>query len=246
MLIAAAAALVGAAVQSASGFGFALVLSPALFATLEPEEAVGALLLLGLALNLLVLFEHGRPRHVDWRGLAPMLAAALPGLVAGAALLAFLSKQALQVGVGVAVIAAAGWQLRRRAGRASIGRRLPPTAGLAVGFASGALTTSISVNGPPMVLWLEAHGVRPEEFRATLAASFLALNLAGAGVLLAAEGEAAFDLGVLPLLLVLVAAGYLLGALAFRRLDRERFFTLALALVLCTGAASVVAGAGGL
>lgn len=246
MLIAAAAALVGAAVQSASGFGFALVLSPALFATLEPEEAVGALLLLGLALNLLVLFERGRPRHVDWRGLAPMMAAALPGLVAGATLLALLSKQALQIGVGVAVIAAAGWQLRRRAGRAQIGRRLPPAAGLAVGLASGVLTTSISVNGPPMVLWLEAQGVRPEEFRATLAASFLALNLAGAGVLLVAEGRAAYDLGVVPPLLVLVAVGYLLGALAFRRLDSERFFTLALALVLCTGMASVVAGVGGL
>ena len=245
MLIAAAAALVGAAVQSASGFGFALVLSPALFAVLEPEEAVGALLLLGLVLNLLVLFERGRPRHVDWPGLAPMLAAALPGLVAGAALLALLSKEALQVGVGVAVIAAAGWQLRRRAGSPTA-RRLPPAAGLAVGFASGALTTSISVSGPPMVLWLEAHRVRPEEFRATLAASFLALNLAGAGVLLAAEGNAAFDLGVLPPLLLLVAAGYGLGAFAFRRLDRERFFTLALALVLCTGAASVAAGLGAL
>ena len=245
MLLAAAAALLGAAVQSATGFGFALVLSPALFAVLEPVEAVGALLALGLVLNLLVLFERGRPRHVGWRRLLPMLAAALPGLVAGAALLAWLSKEALQVGVGVAVIAAAAFQLRRR-GRVGAGgaaaRPVPPAAGLAVGFASGALTTSISVSGPPIVLWLEAHGVRPAEFRETLAASFLALNLAGAAVLLAAEGEEAFDLGILPPLLLLVAVGYALGALAFRRLDRERFFTLALALVLCTGAASVGAG----
>jgi len=36
MALAAAAALVGAAVQSATGFGFALILSPALFAALEP------------------------------------------------------------------------------------------------------------------------------------------------------------------------------------------------------------------
>ena len=246
MLLAAAAALLGAAVQSATGFGFALVLSPALFAVLEPAEAVGALLALGLVLNLLVLFERGRPHHVDWRRLLPMLAAALPGLVAGAALLAWLSREALQVGVGVAVIAAAAFQLRRRGRMGARGAAarppLPPAAGLAVGFASGALTTSISVSGPPIVLWLEAHGVRPAEFRATLAASFLALNLAGAAVVLAAEGQEAFDLSILPPLLLLVALGYALGALAFRRLDRERFFTLALALVLCTGAASLVAG----
>jgi uncharacterized protein len=57
MLLAAVAALVGAAVQSATGFGFALVLSPALFAVMEPTEAVTALLLLGAVLNMLVLLE---------------------------------------------------------------------------------------------------------------------------------------------------------------------------------------------
>jgi hypothetical protein len=39
-----------------------------------------------------------------------------------------------------------------------------------------------------------------------------------------------------------VGAGYALGVFAFRRIDRERFFVLVLALVACTGAASIVAG----
>jgi uncharacterized protein len=238
MALAAVAAFAGAAVQSATGFGFALVLSPALFATMDPVEAVTALLVLGLALNLLVLFERGRPEHIDWRALAPMLVAALPGLAAGVVALTQLSKDALQVAVGLAVILAAGWQLRH-------GRRrpdLPAAAGWTVGFVSGALTTSISVSGPPIVLWLEARGVRPEEFRASLAASFLVLNLAGGALLLAAEGTGALDAGAVAPLLGLVAAGYALGMFAFRRLDRERFFVLVLVLVACTGAASVVAG----
>jgi uncharacterized protein len=240
MALAAVAAFAGAAVQSATGFGFALVLSPALFAVMDPVEAVTTLLVLGLALNLLVLFEAGRPEHVDWRALAPMLVAAVPGLALGAVALTQLSKEVLQVAVGVAVIAAAGWQLRES--RAVRVRRLGRGAGLAAGFASGALTTSISVSGPPLVLWLEARGVRPEEFRASLAASFLALNLAGGVVLVAAEGGGVFDAGAVAPLLGLVAAGYLLGALAFRRLDRERFFALVLALVVATGVASVVTG----
>jgi uncharacterized membrane protein YfcA len=241
MALAAVAALAGAAVQSATGFGFALVLSPALFAVMDPVEAVTALLVLGLALNLLVLFEGGRPEHVDWRALAPMLVAAVPGLALGAVALTALSKEVLQVAVGVAVIAAAAWQLRQRA---SERLRLSPAAGWAAGFASGALTTSISVSGPPLVLWLEARGVRPEEFRASLAASFLLLNLAGGLFLLAAEGSGAFDSGAVGVLLVLVVAGYALGALAFRGLDRERFFDLVLILVVLTGAASVIAGVG--
>jgi uncharacterized protein len=236
MVLAAVAAFAGAAVQSATGFGFALVLSPALFAVMDPVEAVTALLLLGLALNLLVLFEGGRPEHVDWRALAPMLVAAVPGLAIGAVALTELSKEVLQVAVGVAVIAAAGWQLR--APRV----RLSPAATWGAGFASGALTTSISVSGPPLVLWLTARGVRPEEFRASLAASFLALNLAGGAILLAVEGGRAFDAGAVALLLILVIAGYALGAVGFRRLDRDRFFNVVLVLVALTGAASVVAG----
>jgi hypothetical protein len=205
---------------------------------MDPVEAVTALLVLGLALNLLVLFEGGRPEHVDWHALAPMLVAAVPGLALGALALTELSKEVLQVAVGVAVIAAAGWQLRRRTSRP----HLQPAAAWGAGFVSGALTTSISVSGPPLVLWLEARGVRPEEFRASLAASFLALNIAGGVILVALEGSGAFDGGAVALLLVLVVLGYALGALAFRRLDREKFFKLVLVLVALTGVASVVAG----
>jgi uncharacterized protein len=241
MALAAVAAFAGAFVQSTTGFGFALVLSPALFAVMDPVEAVMSLIVLGLALNLLVLFERGRPEHVEWRALAPLLLAALPGLALGVVALTQLSKEVLQVAVGVAVIGASAWQLRRRS---SATPHLPGAAGLAAGFVSGALTTSISVSGPPIVLWLEARGVRPEEFRASLAATFLALNLAGGVLLLGAEGSASVDAGEVAPLLGLVVAGYALGALAFRRLDRERFYKIVLALVACTGAASVAAGAG--
>ena len=231
MVLAAVAALVGAAVQSATGFGFALVLSPALFAVMEPAEAVTVLLALGAALNLLVLVEGHDAR---WSRLPPLLLPALPGLALGAVVLAALSREPLQIGVGVAVIAAALWQLRHRAAAA----RVPAPA---AGFLSGVLTTSISISGPPIVLWLEAQALTPAEFRATLAAAFLALNIAGWAVL-AVAGDAAAELGELALLLALVVVGYALGALAFRRLNHERFYRIVLALVIVTGAASVVAG----
>ena len=161
MALAASAALVGAFVQSTTGFGFALVLSPALFAVMDPVEAVMALLVLGVALSLLVLFERGRPEHVDWRSLAPMLVAALPGLAVGAVAL----DAAVEAGP-------AGGGRRRRGGGGGLAaapppaRRWPPApeprgAGIGAGFVSGALTTSINVNGPPIVLWLEARGASP-------------------------------------------------------------------------------------
>jgi uncharacterized protein len=255
--LAAVAAFAGAAVQSATGFGFALLLSPALFAVLDPYEAVTALLALGLVLNLLVLADGGL-EPVQGRALAPMLAAALPGLLLGAGLLAWLSKPVLQVAVGAAVLVAAGVQLQARMRQpaveaSSAGGRLhsrgaePParSGGLPaalVGFTSGALTTSVSISGPPIVLWLEARGLRPAEVRASLAAAFLVLNLVGGVVVLATGGARAVDLGVLGPLLALVAAGHVLGALAFRRLDARAFSRIALALVALAGLASIAAG----
>ena len=231
MLLAALAAFAGAAVQSASGLGFALVLSPALFAVMEPEEAVTAVLILGIALCALILLES---HHVATHGLARVLPPALPGLVVGVLLLSVLSKQWLQVGVGVGVIVAAAWQLRHHA-------RVRIPAVLA-GFLSGVLTTSISVNGPPLALWLEGERVPPRSLRATLAAAFLALDVAGVALIVAREGADTVDLGALGPLVACVLAGYAIGAVGFRRLDRERFSMVVLIVVICTGVASIVAG----
>lgn len=244
MVLAAAAAFTGASVQSATGFGFALVLSPALFATLEPFEAVFALLVLGLVLNLLVLrdarADSGGGR-VRWDALRPALTAALPGLAVGGGLLALAPKAALQVTVGVGVVAAAAlaWWAPEPSATYSGGR----SGALAAGLASGALTTSVSLSGPPLVLWLRGRGLAPSELRASLAAAFLFLNLVG-GVLLVATGGVsdAFEPAVLAPLLVLVVAGHLVGARLFRRLDARRFSAIALAVVAAGGLASVVAG----
>ena len=145
----------------------------------------------------------------------------------------------LQVVVGIGVVAAAAvtWRAPRPAAASGTGGAV--TAGLA----SGALTTSVSLSGPPLVLWFRARGLSPAEMRASLAAAFLFLNLIGAGLLLAAgDGFDAFQPDVLGPLLVLVVAGHLLGTWLFRRVDAERFSALVLALVVAGGLASVVAG----
>jgi uncharacterized membrane protein YfcA len=231
MALAALAAFAGAAVQSASGLGFALVLSPALFAVMDPEEAVTAVLLLGAALCVLVLIES---RRVATYGLGRLLVPSVPGLFVGVVVLALLSKESLQVGVGLAVIAAAAWQLRH-----SAAVRIPAAA---AGFLAGVLTTSISINGPPLALWLESQSVPPPRFRVTLAASFLILDVAGILLIASREGADVIDPGRLGPLLGCVLAGYALGAVGFRRLDPERFSTVVLSVVICTGLASVAAG----
>jgi uncharacterized membrane protein YfcA len=247
LILAAAATLAGAAAQSATGFGFALVAGPALFAALDPHEAVTVLAILGAVLSVLVIADAG-PRTVRWRAIGPMLLASLPGLGLGLLALELLPKAGLQLGVGVAVLLAAVLQLRRPpAARSEPSGDVGIAAAGLAGVTSGALTTSIGVSGPPLVLWLEAEGLRPAELRASLSAGFLGMNVAGGALLLAVSGSrAAPGVGLVLPLVGLVAVGHVAGALAFRRLPENAFRVAVLALVVAAGLASAAAGLSGL
>ena len=71
----------------------------------------------------------------------------------------------------------------------------------------GVLTTSTSVNGPPLLLWLLAKGATPVEVRDTLAFAFVLLNLAGLAAVVVAEGGLDVIDADVALLLPLTARG---------------------------------------
>ena len=243
MILAALATLLGASVQSATGLGFALVAGPALFAVLEPREAVSALLLLGVVISLLVLFGERRRPQVRGGELRPVLLAAVPGLGAGVLLLEALSQEALQVAGGVLIIAAALAQARAPVpGEPPRPRAPAPGGGVLVGAGIGVLTTATAVNGPPLSLWLLHRGARPAELRDSLAGAFLVLNVLGAATVLLLAGEGlqleASTLALVPAVLI----GHLLGCRVFARLGAAALRAAVLALVLCAGAASVAGG----
>jgi hypothetical protein len=243
VVLLAVVALAAAVVQAATGLGFALVLSPAVFALLEPESAVVAITVLGLALNGLVLFGERRRPRVAWGEVRPILVAAVPGAVCGVLVLRALPKSSLQIAVGVAVIGAAALRARARHDAAA------PTAGdprarLALGFATGTLSTSAGVNGPPIALWFAHRGLGPAEIRDSLSASFLGLGIIAAVVLapVLATADIEVQWGALAAALVCVVAGHAIGRRAFARIDAARYEPLLLAIVVAAGAASVVAG----
>ena len=99
MLLAALAVAAGAALQSATGFGFSLIAAPLVFATVEPAQAVGLMILLGTEVNALTLVGERRRPQPDLRESAAILTAALPGAVLGVAVLRALDAVALQFAV---------------------------------------------------------------------------------------------------------------------------------------------------
>jgi uncharacterized membrane protein YfcA len=244
MVLAALATFVGSTLQSATGFGVALIASPALFAAFDPNEAVTTLFIISATLNVLMLFAERRPRRIVSNRLVRLLGWALPGLAAGALILAALSKPTLQIAVGLAVLVAVALQARAQATRPDEAPSSEPVwATPAVGFTSGVLSTTTGTSGPPLVLWFHHLRFTPAEVRDTLAAAFLGLNAFGA-VALAAFGDGLAVPGWLRIavLVGLAVAGQVIGRALFERLDAGYFRVIGLAVVAAAGVGSVVAG----
>lgn len=245
MLVVVLAVLAGATLQSTLGFGFALVVSPALLLVLSPPQTLTVLLLLGPPVNLIIaLGERRRRWHVQTRLLSVLLLAAVPGIAAGALLLPLLGRRPLQVVVGVVVLVAVGQQARAPSS-AEAARKVPTAATTAaVGLATGLLTTSTGTNGPPMVLWFSRLRLPAAQQRDTLFAAFSALGLVGLGALLLSGSFDPSGVGVggLLLLVVLALVGRAAGWVLFRRLAPERFRFAGLLLVAALGVVSLASG----
>ncbi|HEV2742310.1 MAG TPA: sulfite exporter TauE/SafE family protein, partial [Rubrobacter sp.] len=103
------------------------------------------------------------------------------------------------------------------------------------GSASGALSTSTGLAGPPIVLLLASRGLPKAEFRSTSALYFLAMSLVGLIVL---AGRGLVEGGEIQLGLVLVPAaivGKMVGTAFLKKVSERAFRALSLGLVILTG-----------
>jgi hypothetical protein len=222
--LAAVAATAGAVVQATIGFGYALVVVPALlFAAPETVPATPLLLALPMVLSMAVRER----RDMDRGGVLRLTAGRVPGTVLGAALIASVSVDAVTVVVGVGLLVTVALSAVQREVETS------RTTQVAAGTLSGFLGTVASLGGPIMGLALQSWP--GPALRATLAAVF-ALGAALSLAALAVAG--AVDRDALLLAVVLMPAtfaGLWLGRPLAHRLDGARLRTFVL----------VFAGAGG-
>ena len=235
VLLGAFAALLGATLQSAAGFGFALIAAPLLVAALGPRPAVSAIIVLALIVSALTLAgEHRRPRP-NTREAVALVGWSLPGLLAGALLLGVAPERALKVLVAVVVMVAVGLRLL------GAPRRLPwshPRAA-ATGLTSGALSTSTGIGGPPLVFHLLGRGLTNVQMRDTLAVVWLAGGILSAGALVVTGAFVLPDEA--PYLAVATVVGYLVGRRLFRFLHEGRYERVVLGALAATAVISLIA-----
>lgn len=218
-LIAMLLIFVGSFVQTAIGFGLAVVASPLLF-FLSPDYVPTPITLIALlislwsALKLRADVSIGKLKNaLIWR---------IPGSIAGGFLLVWVSTEQLALWLGILVLFAVAVSL--------LPSRIEPTPfrmGVA-GFFSGLFGTSSAIGGPPMALLLQHQ--EANQLRGNLAAFFVFSSLISLLVQFAV-GHTQWHHLIMTIPLIPSAwAGYKLAGVVTQHISKSklRFFTLAL------------------
>lgn len=219
-----AAAGGGAVVQGAVGFGYALLVVPALL-FVAPSAVPTAPLVVALPMvGVLAVIERG---GLDRGGFARLTAGRIPGTALGAYVVTLLSTRVLGGAVGLLLLCAVAASLLRGRRRASHGLEV------AAGFASGVAGTVGAVGGPYMGL---AFANRPGAvLRGTVSAAFVVgtvLSLAAIAIAGAVTGEAVrLGLVLIPATFVGLFAGHRLTG----RIDGPRLRPVVLGFAAAAG-----------
>jgi uncharacterized membrane protein YfcA len=233
--------VVSGALHAATGFGFALLSAPILSALLGPRDAISVIVLTGVVVDVLILgAERRRPAPV-WPEAAGLTLWAVPGLAAGAYLLASLPRAGLQLLVAAGVL---GGVAMRVVGGRRVAAPGPSShhkwTRAAAGLSSGLLSTATTLGGPPVVLYLMSRRLTPQRMRDTLVVLSL-LRTPPSVIALAVAGALRWQPEI-PLLWLAVVVGYACGKWVFTRLDAARYERGVLGLlVLAAVTATVVA-----
>lgn len=161
-----------------SGFGYSLIATPLLTLVMDARSAVVLNMLLGSTTHLLVLYSTRR--QVDWRRAGIMALGSLPGVPIGSYLLSRLDPAMIKLAIAVLVIP---FSVLLVLGHSRRFRRDSAGCGVS-GFLGGALTSSTSLGGPPVVLFLLNQGLEQRAFVATLAVYFLFTTVLSIGAFL--------------------------------------------------------------
>lgn len=231
LIIAMVLIFIGAFIQTATGFGLAVVASPLLI-LLSPQYIPGPIILIGLFLALLNVMKYRA--NISIGGLKHAIIGRIPGTLSGAALLYFIDVAQLSLFLGIVVLMAVGVSL--------LPYKIHPTRNRLIfaGFLSGFFGTSSGIGGPPMALLLQHQ--QAHLIRANLAAFFVASCIMS---LLIQIPIGYMSMAHVYLSLPLIPASYLGYRVAHMFVDRiSQKMVRSMSLVLCTvaGIGAVISG----
>ena len=241
LLLAAMVISLAYAVFGLTGFGSSITAMPLLVLLVPLKTAVPVMLLLDMCAGLLLLSRNRR--HAQLNEIAPLLPFMLLGCLIGVTLLVHAPERWLLLGLGLFVLAYAGWalllQLLLRPSLGPIHRAWA----LPFGAVGGVFTSLFGTGGPVYAIYLarriqDKHALRGSLALLVLTSAFVRLALfAWAGLMVK-------EVGILALLLLPFALiGLFGGSHLHQRLSSQRVLQGTWAVLIAGGTGLVLRNA---
>ncbi len=228
--------LLAAVVQSTLGFGFTLLAVSFFLLILQSATAIQLLIVLNLAVSLWVV--RGLWRKVPRDLWLKLVGGATVGFPAGLALFNYASVDQLKVVVAAAILVFVPLLAFRHPSEPEKGASRPiyrSSSSVGVGILAGAMTTSLGMPGPALVLYLTSLGADKDALRA-ISLTFFAVAYAAALLLQAVAIGVEGEVWMMAVVLVPVAAvGAQLGHWLSQRVTESTFRRAVLLLLGATG-----------
>jgi uncharacterized protein len=233
-LIAAVVAVIAGMVRGFAGFGAAMVMTPIYSALYGPEVGIVLCMLLEIVVALPLLPRAFR--HVDWRVIGLLLAAAIVGAPLGNYALTLVAPQPMRWVISAIVLSAvamlaSGW-------RYSGGPR--PAATLAAGAVSGFLNGLSGMAGPPIAFYYLASTETAVKVRANLTTYFVFVDLVALSLFFGRDLVGWHTAVQGAFLAPAVILGGLLGEYLFPLASEVFYRRLALALLVAVAIGSLI------
>ncbi|KQC06663.1 MAG: hypothetical protein APR54_01490 [Candidatus Cloacimonas sp. SDB] len=162
---------ISALLQGLSGFGFSILAIPLITFILSPVTSVPILLIYSIVINLVVIFSTRKV--IELKRIWLLLLSAIVGIPLGTKLLIILPENIIRGFIGILILIfgmllLSGWKINIKHEKSAM---------FPIGFLSGILGASISISGPPIIIFLTNQRTEKQSFRGNLALYFLLLNI---------------------------------------------------------------------
>lgn len=219
--------LIASILQTSTGFGFSIVSTPFMLLIMEPREAVQISLILSLVISLALVRKVKKDVEKDI--LKRFTFGSIVGLPIGMIIFMLLNVNWLKISIGVLVLFLTALLI--------LNIRINQTThrDVLIGGASGALTTSIGMAGPPILLYFSGTNTTKEKLRGTTLIYYIFICFMSllTQIIVAGTTKNVWLLSTLSLPLIII--GLFFGQAMFKRINQEVFRKLTYTLLLFTG-----------
>ena len=226
--------LASSMLQGLTGFGFSILSLPLITLLISPKTAVPILVLYSIIINIVVFFSARKA--FELKRIWILMIFGIIGVPIGTHFLITFNDNLIKLCIGIFItvfglLLLLGFRRKIKHEKVSM---------IPIGFVSGILSGSVSIGGPPVILFLSNQGVNKQVFRANLAVYFFILNIFTIPVYiytgLISEQVLNYSIKFFPALVIGVVAGNVFS----KKIKEEHFRKVVLVLLVLMGILSIV------